>query len=216
MVRVGAKEEKKPVEKPKGPPAQKHAEVSAELKKREGKDFKGIVRVASKDLEGHLSLAAAFRKIKGVGHNLAENLALATKRDLGVSPKELVGNLSEEQLGKVEAMVKDPAKHGVKPFMLNRQKDRESGEDKHLVGTDLVFTNRQDIEFEKNTRTWRGWRHSIGQKVRGQHTRTTGRTGMSVGVLKKVAKAQKAAAAMKAQETTAAAPKAAAAPVEKK
>jgi hypothetical protein len=46
-----------------------------------------------------------------------------------------------------------------------------------------------------------GWRHSIGQKVRGQHNRTTGRSGMTVGVMKKALKAAKSAAATTAQDS---------------
>ena len=182
---VGGREEKKPA-----PRTGKPFEISAELKKREGKDFNGIVRLAGKDLEGHLEVRNALRKVKGIGHNLSQAIAIALKKEFAVDNEELVGNLTEDQLNKLETLMKDPVKHGVKSFMLNRQKDRETGEDKHLVGTDLAFSLRQEIELEKNTRTWRGWRHSIGQKVRGQHTRTTGRTGMSVGVLKKAAKAQ--------------------------
>ncbi len=71
--------------------------------------------------------------------------------------------------------------------MLNRRRDIESGKDKHLVATDLTFQTRQDVQRHKDTRDWVGWRHLIGQKVRGQRTRNTGRTGMSVGVLRKQA-----------------------------
>ena len=38
----------------------------------------------------------------------------------------------------------------------------------------------------KDIRSWKGIRHSIGLKVRGQRTRTTGRSGKAVGVKKKV------------------------------
>jgi Ribosomal protein S13 len=55
----------------------------------------------------------------------------------------------------------------------------------HLVSSELIFYARQDIEREKKTRSWRGVRHSLELKVRGQRTRTTGRFGASVGVKKK-------------------------------
>jgi small subunit ribosomal protein S13 len=64
-----------------------------------------------------------------------------------------------------------------------------------------MFATRQDVQFEKDTRTWRGWRHTMGQRVRGQHSRTTGRTGSSVGGLKKALKPQKAAGADKAKDS---------------
>ncbi|MEM0057037.1 MAG: 30S ribosomal protein S13, partial [Candidatus Geothermarchaeota archaeon] len=33
----------------------------------------------------------------------------------------------------------------------------------------------RDIEFEKSIGSWKGIRHQLGLKVRGQRTRTTGR-----------------------------------------
>jgi small subunit ribosomal protein S13 len=59
------------------------------------------------------------------------------------------------------------------------------------VTSDLIFYVRNDIEREKRTKSWRGVRHTLGLKVRGQRTRTTGRTGMTVGVTRrKVAQPQ--------------------------
>ncbi|MBP1357848.1 MAG: 30S ribosomal protein S13, partial [Sulfolobus sp.] len=54
--------------------------------------------------------------------------------------------------------------------------------DLHLISSDLLFYVRNDIEREKKIKSWRGVRHSLGLKVRGQRTRTTGRTGMTIGV----------------------------------
>ncbi len=36
----------------------------------------------------------------------------------------------------------------------------------------------------KKLRSWKGIRHNLGLKVRGQRTRTTGRLGLTVGVTK--------------------------------
>lgn len=182
-------------------PAKKRQEreISAELRKRESKDFRGIVRVAGQDLQGHLTLAEALRKVNGIGHNLAASIAMVSRDELGIDAKELVGNLGDADLEKLEALVKDPANHGVESFLLNRQSDPFKGGHRHVVGTDLIFARRQDIEKLKRSRTWKGWRHQLGQKVRGQHTRTSGRQGMSMGVLKKAAKQQKSGAAQKAQ-----------------
>ena len=46
----------------------------------------------------------------------------------------------------------------------------------------LVLRNKDDIDLMRETRSWKGERHARGLKVRGQHTKTTGRTGRSVGV----------------------------------
>lgn len=161
--------------------------VSAIAAKRQpkSKDFRGVVRLVGKDIDGHLYLIEALRRVKGIGHSLTSALQKAIQKTLSIPSTALVGDLTEEQLTKVEELMKNPAAHGVPKFLLNRQKDYDSGVDKHLVGTDLVFQTKQDIEREKESRSWIGWRHSLGQKVRGQHTRTTGRTGMTVGVVRK-------------------------------
>ena len=148
-------------------------------------DFRGVIRIVGKDVDGHLYISEALRRVKGIGHSLSNALIGAIQSQLSIKPTTLVGDLTEEQMNQVEELMKNPTKYGVPLFMLNRQKDYDSGEDKHLLGTDLIFQTKQDIQREKDTRSWIGWRHSIGQKVRGQHTRTTGRTGMTMGVVKK-------------------------------
>jgi small subunit ribosomal protein S13 len=87
------------------------------------------------------------------------------------------------------------------------------GESPHYIGPDLDTRRRDDINQMKMIRSYRGVRHERGQKVRGQRTRSNGRTGMAAGVLKKAAK--EAAAAAGKEEAAPAAP-AAAAPAAKK
>jgi small subunit ribosomal protein S13 len=53
-----------------------------------------------------------------------------------------------------------------------------------LLTSDIPFTLRNDIERERITASWRGYRHLSGLKVRGQRTRTSGRKGGAVGVAK--------------------------------
>jgi small subunit ribosomal protein S13 len=54
-----------------------------------------------------------------------------------------------------------------------------------LTGSELLYYVKEDIEREKRIKSWRGIRHALGLKVRGQRTRTTGRTGITVGVKRK-------------------------------
>ena len=50
----------------------------------------------------------------------------------------------------------------------------------------MALSVKTDVDFMTDIRTWKGIRHSLGLKVRGQRTRTTGRKGRAVGVAKKV------------------------------
>ncbi|MCS7098876.1 MAG: 30S ribosomal protein S13 [Sulfolobales archaeon] len=142
--------------------------------------FKHIVRIAGVDIEGELSLVHGLSKIKGVGPQIARACALK----LGLNPKTKIGYLSDEDVERIEDFLRDPVKYGVPPWMVNRRKDYETGLDRHLIGSDLILAARQDIEREIKIRSWRGVRHSLGLKVRGQRTHTTGRVGPVVGVTK--------------------------------
>ena len=72
--------------------------------------------------------------------------------------------------------------------MLNRRRGPLTGEDKHLLTSDLELTQKMDIERMMRVKSWKGVRHSLGLKVRGQRTRTTGRTGGPIGFSKTAAK----------------------------
>lgn len=166
----------------------------------ENPNFRGIVRVVGKDMDGHLTLYKSLMRVKGIGANMARALEKIIVKELKLAKKVRVGDLSEEEIDKIDEICKSPQNHGVRLHMFNRQRDRESGKNMHLLMNDLIFVQKQDIQIEKDTRTYKGWRFTIGQRVRGQHSRTTGRSGFTVGVMKKAIKEQKAAAATSAQD----------------
>ncbi|MCX8197140.1 MAG: 30S ribosomal protein S13 [Candidatus Micrarchaeota archaeon] len=162
-----------------------------------GKEIKGVIRIAGKDVKGSLPIWRALTQVKGVGINLAQVISSKAYGIIGANEKTLIGELSEEQVSKLEQIVLHPYDYGIPSWMFNRRKDIMTGKDLHVVGSDLVYAVKQDIDHEKEVYTWRGFRHTYGQKVRGQHTRSTGRTGMTVGVIRKstLAKTGEAAAA---------------------
>ncbi|HEY4672784.1 MAG TPA: 30S ribosomal protein S13 [Nitrososphaerales archaeon] len=143
-------------------------------------DFRFIVRMAGRDLQGTQTLAAALADLKGVGFNLATYILAERKID----PRSRVGSLSDNQIADLEKSVKDIAGLKLPTYLLNKQKDMGTGANMHLIGSDLDFAIRNGIEMEKNMQSWRGIRHFLGLKVRGQRTRTTGRKGRTVGVKK--------------------------------
>ncbi|MCE4620289.1 MAG: 30S ribosomal protein S13 [Desulfurococcales archaeon] len=147
----------------------------------EGRQFKYIVRIAGTDIDGKLKLPYGLAEIKGIGYTTA----LAIARILGLDPDMRIGFLTEEEIRKIEDAVKDLTRLGLPSWLYNRRKDYETGLDKHLIGADLIFHARRDIEREIRIGSWRGVRHKLGLKVRGQRTATTGRLGMTVGVRKK-------------------------------
>ena len=143
--------------------------------------YKHIVRISGIDIAGDLLLPYGLAKIKGIGYHTA----LTVLRKLSLDPHLRVGYLSEEDVLKIEEVVNNLKNYGIPSWYLNRRKSFEVGEDTHLIGADLIYAARQDIERLMRVRSWRGIRHQLGLKVRGQRTHTTGRLGPVVGVAKK-------------------------------
>lgn len=134
------------------------------------------------DIDGTKKVIYGISKIRGVGPNFAHAVVKAAR----INPDARIGGLSEAEMTRVEDVIRDPLKHGIPVRLVNRRKDVETGRDMHLTGPDLALKIKGDIDFMKDIRTWKGIRHSLGLKVRGQRTRTTGRSGKAVGVKKKV------------------------------
>ena len=144
-------------------------------------EFKHIVRIAGTDVSGSKEVIAALSNIKGIGWNVAHMIVNL----LDIDPRARLGYLTDEQIGSIERAIKDIKRLNVPNWMLNRVRDIETGEDLHLIGADLEFAIKRDIDREKAVQSWRGVRHMLGLKVRGQRTRTTGRKGQTVGVRKR-------------------------------
>lgn len=143
--------------------------------------FRKIVRLLETDIDGDLPLVHGLSAVKGVGYNFA----LSVCRVLGLDPMMKTGYLTDDEVKAIEAVVKKPWEYKIPFWMYNRRKDYATGEDMHLYGAQLIFYAKEDIEREKRIKSYRGIRHALGLKVRGQRTRTTGRIGVTVGVRKK-------------------------------
>jgi small subunit ribosomal protein S13 len=79
----------------------------------------------------------------------------------------------------------EPTKSNFPNWLLNRRKDTSTGKNIHLFSADLVLKTKMDIDKMKEIKSWRGYRHAYGLKVRGQRTKTTGRKAKALGVKKK-------------------------------
>ena len=146
----------------------------------DNEELKYIVRILNTDLDGNRSVQMALTGIKGVGRR---NAAVLTQQ-AEIDPSETLGLLSDETISRLRTVVEAANEH-LPVWMKNRRKDLLSGEDKHLMGTDLMLTRREELDIMKKTRSYKGIRHERGLRVRGQRTRSTGRKGATVGVSRK-------------------------------
>ncbi|MBI1828171.1 MAG: 30S ribosomal protein S13 [Thaumarchaeota archaeon] len=143
-------------------------------------EYRHIVRIAGKDVPGAKKMIIGVSQVRGIGYNFAKAILDILKIDQNSN----IGFLTESQVEEIEKVMRNPSSINVPSWFLNRRKDIDSGENLHLITSDIEFNVRNDIEREKNTNSWRGFRHTYGLKVRGQRTRTTGRKGGAVGVRK--------------------------------
>jgi len=145
------------------------------------REFQHIIRIGDTDLDGTQKVGYALLNIRGVGVGLAN----AILRKAGINEETRLGLLSDAELEKIEDILKTPSKYSLPGWLLNRSKDIETGKDLHKIGSELALQTKTDIDGMKRIRSWRGFRHTHGLKVRGQRTKTTGRKGKAVGVKKK-------------------------------
>ena len=142
--------------------------------------YENLIRILGNDIPGEKKTLIGLTQIRGIGYMFAN----AMLQILKINPDSRIGTLSEEQISSIEKMIQDPKSQNFPIWFLNRQKDIETGDDMHLVTSDIAFQIRNDVEREKGVFSWRGYRHMYGLKVRGQRTRCTGRKGGAVGVAK--------------------------------
>lgn len=148
-----------------------------EQREREDDDLQYFVRIGRTDLDGTKSVERSLSELNGVGRRTARIIA----SEADVDRTATFGALDQEMIDEVVSLVERYADE-VPEWLTNRQRDFYSGETAHEIGNDLQLTRQQDINRMKMINSYKGVRHKRGQKVRGQRTKSTGRTEGTIGV----------------------------------
>lgn len=167
--------------------------------------FQHILRIMSTNIDGKRKVPIAMTAIKGVGRRYST--VVLKKADVDLEKR--AGECTEEevrqnllinvstlfltsqrspipfQVEKVVTIISNPRQYKIPDWFLNRQKDIIDGKYSQLTSSLVDSKLREDLERLKKIRAHRGMRHYWGLRVRGQHTKTTGRRGRTVGVSKK-------------------------------
>jgi small subunit ribosomal protein S13 len=151
--------------------------MSTEEQADEDDDIRYFVRIGQTDLDGTKSVERALAEMNGIGRRASR--VIAEKAD--VDRTAVFGRLDDDDIEEITRLVEGFADE-VPDWMTNRRSDYFSGETTHETGNDLSLTRQQDINRMKMIRSYKGVRHQRGQKVRGQRTRSTGRSEGTVGV----------------------------------
>jgi len=143
--------------------------------------FQHILRIMNTNIDGRKKVMFAMTGIKGIGRRFAN--IVCKKADVDLNKR--AGELSDEEVEKIITIMSNPRQYKIPDWFLNRQKDVKDGKYNQVMANALENKLREDLERLKKIRAHRGLRHFWGLRVRGQHTKTTGRRGRTVGVSKK-------------------------------
>lgn len=174
-----AKPDQQKKKEKKGKQAAKEGEEPTK-KKEHDENFNYIVRVVNTDINGENNIVQGLTQIKGIGRHMATFIADTA----GVDRKLKFGNLPEPEIEKLKEVLENIDEYAP-GWMLNYRKDAYTGEDMHLISTDVTSRLRDDVNLMKMIRSYRGVRHEYGLKVRGQRTSSNGRKGLALGVSKR-------------------------------
>ena len=140
-------------------------------------DFKYIIRIANSDVSGEERLANALTSIRGIGPRISNAIVQKLKLD----PNKLAGKLDDKNVVDIENAIMNLNDY-VPDWLLNRQKDYDTGGNLHPVSVELKMTHDEDLNRMKKVKSYKGIRHASGHKVRGQRTYSNGRKGLALGV----------------------------------
>lgn len=149
-------------------------------KEKKEDDFKYIIRIANTDIDGHKNVLHGLTAIKGVGMRVSTFIVDQSniKRD------KKVGDLSDKEIKSINTVL-EGLNDNAPSWLVNHRKDKETGNDVHLIGSEIDMRLRDEINVMKKIRCYKGIRHERGLRARGQRTRANNRTGLTLGVSKK-------------------------------
>jgi len=133
-----------------------------------------LIRILATDIPGDKKVYCGLTMIKGISWAMSNAIC----RKLKINKKQKIEELGQEGKEKILQAFKEL---GDKDFLLNRRKDYDSGEDKHLLTGDLDLQKDFDIKRLKKSKCYRGERHSQGLPVRGQRTKSNFRKNRKKG-----------------------------------
>jgi len=140
-------------------------------------DIRYFVRIEQTDLDGTKSVERALTDMNGIGRRTARTICDTVDVDrtatFGRLDDDVIDDIVEAVLGVADS---------VPEWMTNHRTAYFDGETTHEIGNDLEMTRRQDVNRMKMINSYKGVRHKQGQKVRGQRTKSTGRTEGTIGV----------------------------------
>ena len=142
---------------------------------------KVFFRTLRAQVDGNAKVVFGLTQIRGIGRRFGQ----AIVKVAGINPNIRIGAIPEKDLNRLEEIIINPVQNGIPNWMVNRPKDLRTGEDLHMIGNRLDISLKRDIDRMKKIKSYKGVRHHLKLKVRGQRTKSTGRHGLVIGVMRR-------------------------------
>lgn len=140
-------------------------------------DLRYFVRIGQTDLDGTKSVERSLSEMNGIGRRAARIIA----QNADISRTATFGRLDDDEIDAIVEEVESFDEENP-DWLANHRKGYYDGETTHETGNELELTLQQDVNRLQMINAYRGIRHQRGQKVRGQRTRSTGRSEGTIGV----------------------------------
>ena len=124
-----------------------------------GDDFSYILRLADSDIDGLRPIAQGLTSIPGVGKRTAGQIC----RMAEIDGTKLGGHLNDDEQNRIRSTIDEYALN-VPWWLVNRQRDLQSNEDAHIIGTEVKLTRKDDVSRLASIKTYRGIRHRSGDR----------------------------------------------------
>jgi len=99
------------------------------------------------DIPGEKKTLIGLTQIRGIGYNFANAILDSLKIDSNTN----IGYLTDSQVQSIEKILKNPSEANFPLWFLNRRKDILTGEDKHLITSNIASLaldlNRVEKQF---------------------------------------------------------------------
>jgi len=137
----------------------------------ETENFQHILRMCNTNVDGRQKVVFALTAIRGIGRRFATLIC----KKVDIDTNKRAGELTVEEVNQIVGVISDPMKYTIPTWFMNRQRDVKDGTTTQQFANNLDSKLREDIERMKKMRLHRGLRHYWAIRVRGQHTKTSGR-----------------------------------------
>ena len=84
-------------------------------------EFRHMVRITRKDVDGNSTIATALTEIRGIG----KAFAIAICKVLDLDQDAQIGYIDDESVKQIEAVLENPQEFGIPEWFLNRRNDYE-------------------------------------------------------------------------------------------